>query len=40
LEYEQKTHLVYKHAISTISPASAVAMNENGPAADPAHRGE
>jgi host factor-I protein len=21
LEYEQKTHLVYKHAISTVSPA-------------------
>lgn len=24
LEYERKTHLVYKHAISTISPASNV----------------
>ncbi|MHB8148398.1 MAG: RNA chaperone Hfq [Vulcanimicrobiaceae bacterium] len=24
LEFEQKTHLVYKHAISTISPASAM----------------
>jgi host factor-I protein len=30
LEYEQKTHLIYKHAISTISPASAVAV-VNGP---------
>jgi host factor-I protein len=32
LEYEQKTHLIYKHAISTVSPASAVAVGENGPA--------
>ena len=24
LEYEQKTHLIYKHAISTITPAAAV----------------
>jgi host factor-I protein len=23
LEYEQRSHLVYKHAISTISPAAA-----------------
>ena len=26
LEYEHKTHLIYKHAISTISPSSAVAV--------------
>ncbi len=24
LEYEQKTHLIYKHAISTITPAAAL----------------
>jgi host factor-I protein len=23
LEYEEKTHLIYKHAVSTISPQSA-----------------
>ena len=33
LEYEHKTHLIYKHAISTISPAAAVAVAENGPRA-------
>ena len=26
LEYERKTHLVYKHAISTISPGASVAV--------------
>lgn len=26
LEYERKTHLVYKHAISTISPGSSVTV--------------
>jgi host factor-I protein len=26
LEYERKTHLVYKHAISTISPGAAVTV--------------
>ena len=26
LEYERKTHLVYKHAISTISPGASVAI--------------
>ncbi|HTA40317.1 MAG TPA: RNA chaperone Hfq [Candidatus Acidoferrales bacterium] len=26
LEYERKTHLIYKHAISTISPGAAVAV--------------
>jgi host factor-I protein len=31
LDYERKTHLIYKHAISTISPAGAVAVSrENG----------
>ncbi|HUA07999.1 MAG TPA: RNA chaperone Hfq [Candidatus Acidoferrales bacterium] len=30
LEYEGKTHLIYKHAISTISPAAPVALHENG----------
>ncbi|MDE2480599.1 MAG: RNA chaperone Hfq [bacterium] len=27
LEYEHKTHLIYKHAISTISPAAPVEAN-------------
>jgi len=26
LEYERKTHLIYKHAISTISPGATVAV--------------
>jgi host factor-I protein len=26
LEYEHKTHLVYKHAISTISPGTSLAL--------------
>jgi host factor-I protein len=26
LEYEHKTHLVYKHAISTISPGTSVSL--------------
>ena len=30
LEYEHKTHLIYKHAVSTISPRAAVALSENG----------
>jgi host factor-I protein len=37
LEYEGKTHLVYKHAISTISPGTHVAVSSNeaaAPAAD------
>ena len=29
LEYEGKTHLVYKHAISTISPAGSIAIRED-----------
>jgi host factor-I protein len=29
LEYESKTHLIYKHAISTISPAAAVTLPQN-----------
>jgi host factor-I protein len=28
LEYERKTHLVYKHAISTISPGNNVALGQ------------
>lgn len=28
LEYERKTHLVYKHAISTISPGTQVGVEE------------
>lgn len=32
LEYERKTHLIYKHAISTISPGNSVALTreDNG----------
>jgi len=41
LEYEQKTHLVYKHAISTISPGVAVEVGGGAPAiAVPALGGE
>jgi len=29
LEYEGKTHLVYKHAISTVSPAGSIAIDES-----------
>jgi len=29
LEYEGKTHLIYKHAISTVSPAGSIAIKEN-----------
>jgi host factor-I protein len=32
LEYERKTHLIYKHAISTISPSAAVAVADEAPA--------
>ncbi len=33
LEYERKTHLIYKHAVSTISPQGAfVAPGESSPA--------
>jgi len=31
LEYERKTHLIYKHAISTISPSAAVAVANEAP---------
>ena len=34
LEYERKTHLVYKHAVSTVSPQNA--FTPNGAAAEPA----
>jgi host factor-I protein len=30
LEYEGKTHLIYKHAISTISPAAPVHFEKPG----------
>ena len=33
LEYERKTHLVYKHAVSTVSPQNA--FTPNGSAAEP-----
>ena len=31
LEYERKTHLIYKHAISTISPVAAVMVGDKQP---------
>ena len=42
LEYERKTHLIYKHAISTISPAGAVTVPEKsaGALANGAEPGE
>ena len=33
LEYERKTHLVYKHAVSTVSPQDA--FTANGAATEP-----
>ena len=41
LEYERKTHLVYKHAISTISPGAHVSVGSNdvGITAAPAAEG-
>jgi host factor-I protein len=29
LDYDQKTHLIYKHAISTVSPAAALETGES-----------
>ena len=34
IEYERKTHLIYKHAVSTISPQGAFASPQE-PAAQP-----
>ncbi len=34
IEYERKTHLIYKHAVSTISPQGPFAATE-APAAEP-----
>ncbi len=31
LEYEHRLHLIYKHAVSTISPQAAVALPELAP---------
>ena len=33
LEYERKTHLIYKHAVSTVSPQDA--FTPNGAATEP-----
>lgn len=33
LEYERKTHLIYKHAISTISPGIGIALGHTNGAA-------
>jgi host factor-I protein len=39
IEYERKTHLIYKHAVSTISPQGAFAgVSETAPA--PVHDAE
>lgn len=35
LEYERKTHLVYKHAVSTISPQGTHAMHDQVAAEGP-----
>lgn len=35
IEYERKTHLIYKHAVSTISPQGPFANPEPAPAAAP-----
>jgi host factor-I protein len=35
IEYERKTHLVYKHAVSTISPQGPFATPDAAPAAAP-----
>ncbi|MDQ2872177.1 MAG: RNA chaperone Hfq [Candidatus Eremiobacteraeota bacterium] len=32
LEYERKTNLIYKHAVSTISPQGPFSTPSNGPA--------
>ena len=39
LEYERKTHLVYKHAISTISPGTQVGLEAPDADATPAENG-
>jgi host factor-I protein len=31
IEYERKTHLIYKHAVSTISPQASNPAQANGP---------
>jgi len=36
IEYERKTHLIYKHAVSTISPQGPFASPEPAPAQAPA----
>ncbi len=33
LEYERKTHLIYKHAVSTVSPQNAFTTNGDSPPA-------
>ncbi|HET9392414.1 MAG TPA: RNA chaperone Hfq [Candidatus Rubrimentiphilum sp.] len=35
IEYERKTHLIYKHAVSTISPQGPFSTPGDGPAATP-----
>lgn len=35
LEYERKTHLVYKHAVSTISPQGSFAAQNSEPGEAP-----
>lgn len=35
IEYERKTHLIYKHAVSTISPQGPFANPDSAPAPAP-----
>jgi host factor-I protein len=40
IEYERKTHLIYKHAVSTISPQGPFTTAGDAPAADPPEAAE
>src|SRR5579864_1036962 len=40
IEYERKTHLIYKHAVSTISPQGPFATPGDAPAAAPPEAAE
>jgi host factor-I protein len=40
IEYERKTHLIYKHAVSTISPQGPFSTPADAPAAAPPEAAE
>jgi host factor-I protein len=40
IEYERKTHLIYKHAVSTISPQGPFSTPGDAPAAAPPEAAE